>query len=675
MESKKFLGLFIPRASFYLWVILLLVLVIATLEWRIAIPCFLLLAFLTYYNISSNHKRKEAITSYIENLNFNIDTTTKDTLLNFPMPLVVTELDGSIVWYNSSFKKISEQRDVFEEVIKTFVDELNTDKLKAEGITDSTASISKQVALNGRHYKVLCNMAGFEKKSVTGSYILILYFIDITDFIELKKSYADEKIMTGIFVIDNYDDLMQSMEDSARPQMLAEIEKKVLQWVSFSNGIIKKYERDKYLFLFEYKYMKELEEKKFEILDTIKEINVGNKIPVTLSLGFGLNGKTPSENLHSAAAAIDVALGRGGDQVVVKNGDSFSFFGGKTRELEKRTKVKARVIAYALRELIDQSPFVLIMGHENADIDSLGASLGLYRVVKSRGKNAFIVLNKVNPTIESLVSKIQKSDEYDNLFINRNDALDIVSKKTLLIIVDTHRPSFTEMPELIDIAGQVVTIDHHRRGADYIQDTVLTYQETYASSTSELVTEILQYIDEKLKLNPVEAEALFAGIVVDTKNFTFKTGVRTFEAASYLRRHGVDTVAVKQLFQNDIKTYTNISDVVKNAEILQNEIAISLCPGGTKNAQLIAAKAADELLNLSGIVAAFVLSSNAGEVWISGRSLGDINVQMILEKLGGGGHLTVAGAQLADMSIEDAKDKLKYAIMEYVKEQSRSNVQ
>ena len=675
MESKKFLGLFIPRASFYLWVILLLVLVIATLEWRIAIPCFLLLAFLTYYNISSNHKRKEAITSYIENLNFNIDTTTKDTLLNFPMPLVVTELDGSIVWYNSSFKKISEQRDVFEDVIKTFVDELNTDKLRAEGITDSTASISKQVALNGRHYKVLCNMAGFEKKSVTGSYILILYFIDITDFIELKKSYADEKIMTGIFVIDNYDDLMQSMEDSARPQMLAEIEKKVLQWVSFSNGIIKKYERDKYLFLFEYKYMKELEEKKFEILDTIKEINVGNKIPVTLSLGFGLNGKTPSENLHFAAAAIDVALGRGGDQVVVKNGDSFSFFGGKTRELEKRTKVKARVIAYALRELIDQSPFVLIMGHENADIDSLGASLGLYRVVKSRGKNAFIVLNKVNPTIESLVSKIQKSDEYDNLFINRNDALDIVSKKTLLIIVDTHRPSFTEMPELIDIAGQVVTIDHHRRGADYIQDTVLTYQETYASSTSELVTEILQYIDEKLKLNPVEAEALFAGIVVDTKNFTFKTGVRTFEAASYLRRHGVDTVAVKQLFQNDIKTYTNISDVVKNAEILQNEIAISLCPGGTKNAQLIAAKAADELLNLSGIVAAFVLSSNAGEVWISGRSLGDINVQMILEKLGGGGHLTVAGAQLTDMSIEDAKDKLKYAIMEYVKEQSRSNVQ
>lgn len=686
MDSKKFLGLFIPRASFYLWIILLLVAVIAWLEWRIAIPCFLLLVFLTYYNISSNYKRKVEITSYIENLNFNIDIATKDTLLNFPMPLVVTELDGSIIWYNSSFKKISEQEDVFEKVIKTFIDELaatkftdasstanNSNTGKSDSLTDNPASISKQITLNGMHYQVLCNITGHERKSDAGSHILILYFIDITEFIELKKSYANEKIMTGIFVIDNYDDLMQSMEDSSRPQMLAEIEKKVVHWMSFTNGIIKKYERDKYLFLFEYKYMKEFEDKKFEILDTVKEINVGNKIPVTLSLGFGLNGRTPSENLHSAAAAIDVALGRGGDQVVIKNGDSFSFFGGKTRELEKRTKVKARVIACALRELIDQVPAVFIMGHENADIDSLGASLGLYRVVKSRGKDAFIILNRVNPTIENLVMKIQKSADYENLFISRSEALDMVNKKTLLIIVDTHRPSFTEIPELIGSAGQVVIIDHHRRGADYIQDTVLTYQETYASSTSELVTEILQYIDEKLKLKPIEAEALFAGIVVDTKNFTFKTGVRTFEAASYLRRQGVDTVAVKQLFQNDLVTYSNISNVVKSVEMINSEIAISLCPPGIKNAQLIAAKAADELLNLSGIVAAFVLCNVGNEVWISGRSLGDINVQMILEKLGGGGHLSVAGAQLTDMSLEDAKDKLKYAIMEYINELNKPN--
>jgi len=691
MDSKKFLGLFIPRASFYLWIILLLVSVIAWLEWRIAIPGFLLLIFLTYYNISSNSKRKVEIASYIENLNFNIDAATKDTLLNFPMPLVVTELNGSIIWYNSTFKKISEQGDVFEKVIKTFVDEFTANNSTAansntvgSAVISSAAgnpgnppnnfsSISKQITLNGMHYQVLCNITGQDRKLNAGNNILILYFIDITQFIELKKLYADEKIMTGIVVIDNYDDLMQSMEDANRPQMLAEIDKRVVQWMSSTNGIIKKYERDKYLFLFEYKYMKDFEEKKFEILDTVKEINVGNKIPVTLSLGFGLNGKTPIDNFHSAAAAIDVALGRGGDQVVIKNGDSFSFFGGKTRELEKRTKVKARVIAYALRELIDQSPTVFIMGHENADIDSLGASLGLYRVVKSRGKDAFIILNRVNPTIESLITKIQKSAEYEDLFISRNEALDMVNKKTLLIIVDTHRPSFTEIPELIGSAGQVVIIDHHRRGADYIQDTVLTYQETYASSTSELVTEILQYIDEKLKLKPIEAEALFAGIVVDTKNFTFKTGVRTFEAASYLRRQGVDTVAVKQLFQNDLVTYSNISNVVRSVEMISSEIAISLCPPGIKNAQLIAAKAADELLNLSGIFAAFVLCNVGSEVWISGRSLGDINVQMILEKLGGGGHLSVAGAQLTDITLEDAKDKLKYAIMEYVNELNKPN--
>ncbi len=674
MESKKFFGLFIPRGSFYLWIILLLVAVIAWLDWRIAIPGLLLFVFLTFYNISSNYKRKEEIASYLEKLNFNIDTATKDTLLNFPMPLVVTELDGSIVWYNSSFKKISEHEDVFEKVIETFINEINSDKLKPGGYQDSPASISRQIKLNGMHYLVLCNFSGNEGKSDIGGRVLILYFIDITELVELKKAYADEKIMTGIIMIDNYDDLMQSMEDTSRPQILAEIDKKVNQWMSITNGIIKRYDRDKYLLLFEQKYMKEFEEKKFEILDTIKEINAGNTIPVTISLGFGLNCDTPSQNFHSAAAAIDVALGRGGDQVVVKNGDTFSFFGGKTRELEKRTKVKARVIAYALRELIDQSSAVFIMGHENTDVDSLGASLGLYRVVKSREKQAFIILNKVNPTIENLVTKIQKSAEYGDLFINRNEALDMVNKKTLLIIADTHRPGFTEVPELIGCAGQVVVIDHHRRGADYIQDTVLTYQETYASSTCELVTEILQYIDEKLKLKQIEAEALFAGIVVDTKSFTFKTGVRTFEAASYLRRQGVDTVAVKQLFQNDLTAYTSISNIVKSADMISREIAISFCPPGTKNAQLMAAKAADELLNLSGITAAFVLCIIGNEVWISGRSLGDINVQMILEKLGGGGHLSVAGAQLAGITFDDAKDKLKYAIMEYIKELNKTNV-
>ena len=663
MDSKKFTGIFVPRASLYLWIILTLLIVITILDWRIAVPGYILLAFLTYYNARSGSRRRNEITKYIENLTFNIDTATKDTLLNFPMPLVVTDLDGTIIWYNSSFRKIFDGEELLEKTISNFVEELNPDSLAGENV-----NISKQVFLNGKHYKVLCNFAKIEKKAESSSYILILYFIDISELVELKKKYHDEKVVAGLVVIDNYDDLMQSMEDTSRPQMLAEIEKKVILWMGFTYGIIKKFDRDKYLFIFEHKYLKELEEKKFEVLDSVKEINVGNKIPVTLSLGFGLNGKTIVEAFYYAGAAIDIALGRGGDQVVIKNGDNFSFFGGKTRELERRTKVKARVIAYALRELIDQSSSVYIMGHENADVDSLGASLGLYRVARSREKEAFIVLERSNPTIDNLVSKIQKNPDYEGIFVNKNTALDRMGKKSMLIIVDTHRPSFTEAPELIAKTGQVVVIDHHRKGADFIQDTVLTYQETYASSTCELVTEILQYIDEKFRLKPLEAEALFAGIVVDTKNFTFKTGVRTFEAASYLRRQGVDTVAVKQLFQNDLLTYTSISNVVKDAEIIENNTAISICHPNVKNAQLVSAKAADELLNLTGIIAAFVLCYVGNEVYISGRSLGDINVQMILEKLGGGGHLTVAGAQLPGISLEEAREKLKYAIMEYENE-------
>jgi len=673
MDSKKFLGFLMPRNGLYLWVILFLVGVIALLDWRVAIPGLVLFVFLVYYNISTNYKRKIEISSFIENLNFNIDAATKDTLLSFPMPLAFTETDGSVIWYNAPFKEISNADDSIYDTMKSICSQLKDSANVSGREQNGMAGTVRQVEINGRHYNVLCNLSKRNAKKDVNSCILIFYFIDITELVELKKQYADEKIVSAIIVIDNYDDLMNSMDDNNRPQMLAEIDKRVVQWASVTNGIIRKYERDKYIFLFEQRYLKELEEKKFEILDTVKEISIGNKIPVTLSLGFGLNGSSPAENFQYSAAAIDLALGRGGDQVVMKNGENFSFFGGKTRELEKRTKVKARVIAFALRELIGQASSVLIMGHENADIDSLGASLGLYRIVRNRDKRAHIVLDKVNPTIEKLMPRILKSDEYEGLFINKGQAFEMIDDKTLLIVVDTHRKSFTEIPELVDEIGQVVVIDHHRRGADYIQDTVLTYQETYASSTSELVTELLQYIDENLKLSQIEAEALYAGIVVDTKNFTFKAGVRTFEAASYLKRQGVDTVSVKQLFQNDLETYINISSVVRNAELINGDIAISMCPAGMKNAQLIAARAADELLNLSGIAAAFVLSNSGNEVWISGRSLGEINVQVILEKLGGGGHLSVAGAQLTEISPDDAIDKLKYAIMEYINELNKPN--
>lgn len=665
-NNKRFSGIFIPRASFYLWIIFILVIVIGVLNIWAALPGYLLLVFLVYYNFRSNHIRQREITNYIENLTFNIDTATKDTLLNFPMPLAMLELDGTIIWYNSSFKKLFKGEELLEKTIGSFIDDFDPESLFSD-----TNNISKEITINGRFFTALGNMVKVDEEAEKDKFIILLYFIDNTELIEIKNRYNDEKTAVGLVLIDNYDDIMQSIEDAGRPQLLAEIEKKIVQWMGFTNGIIKKYERDRYLFVFERKFLKEFEDRKFEILDTIKEISIGNKIPVTLSLGFGINGKTLLENFYFAGASIDMALGRGGDHVVIRDGENFRFFGGKTRELEKRTKVKARVIAYALRDLIDQSQQVMIMGHSNGDIDSLGASLGLYRIVRNRDKDAYIILGSSNPTIETTISKIIKSQEYEGLFLDRYDALEKINRKTLLIVVDTHKPSFTECPEALKYTDQIVVIDHHRRGAEFIQDAVLTYQETYASSTCELVTEILQYVEDKIKIKPLEAEALYAGIVVDTKNFTFKTGVRTFEAAAFLRRQGVDTVSVKQLFQNDLDTYIAISNVIRNAEIIDDNIAISVCPPNVKNPQLIAAQAADAFLGLSGIMASFVLSYVDNDVFISGRSLGDINVQVILEKLGGGGHLTGAGAQLNDISMEDAKEKLKYAIIECIEETNK----
>ncbi|TYQ14999.1 UNVERIFIED_CONTAM: c-di-AMP phosphodiesterase-like protein [Acetivibrio alkalicellulosi] len=662
MDSKKFSGIFIPKASFYLFVIFLLVVIIGLLEIVVAIPGFALFLFLLYYNFRSNYKRKKDITKYIENLTFNIDTATKDTLLNFPMPLVVIELDGTIIWYNSSFKKVFGEEELLEKKIYSMAKDLNPDNF-----TNETMNFSKETVINNRNYHVLGSFVKTQDKINEDGLILLLYLIDNTEHVNLKRTYDEEQPTIGVFVIDNYDELMQSMEDTKRPQMLAEIEAKINSWVGYTNGVLKKYERDKYLFVFENKYLKSFEEKKFDILDSIKEINIGNTIPVTLSIGVGTGITSLIEKFRYANASLDIALGRGGDQVVVKNGEDISFYGGKTRELEKRTRVKARVIAYALRELIDQASDVMIMGHYNCDIDCLGSALGIYSIAEKRNKEAHIVLNKSNSTIEKLVAKIEKTQKFKDIFIN-DDAIDKISKKTLLVIVDTHRPSFTEQPELIKYTDQIVVIDHHRRGADYLQDAVLTYQETYASSTCELVTEILQYVDDRIKLDPIEAEALYAGIVVDTKNFTFKTGVRTFEAAAFLRRQGVDTVSVKQMFQNDLDTYIHISDVVKNAQIIKGDMAISACPPNLKNAMLIAAQAADQLVSLTGLKAAFVLCNINNFISISGRSLGDINVQVILEKLGGGGHLTFAGAQLQGITMTEAEEKLKNSINEYLEE-------
>ncbi|NLC67250.1 MAG: phosphoesterase, partial [Clostridiaceae bacterium] len=626
MSNKKYSRVFIPWTGFYLWIIFILLLLITWLDYRVAISGYLLFVVLVIYNFRTNRRRQNDIVKYIENLTFNIDLASKDTLLNFPMPLVVVEIDGTIIWYNQKFRKMFKGKQLLENTISSFIEDLNPHNIlnNPQDAVNSRSgqSILKEIKINESYYKVMGNFIKVQGRTDVTDYILLLYFWDDTGFAELKAKHEEEKLVTGIIVIDNYDELMQSMEDTGRPQMLAEIDKKIVQWMGFTGGILKKFERDRYLFLFQNKYLEPMKEKKFEILDAIKEINLGNKIPVTLSIGLGINNGTLLQNLAAASASIDLALGRGGDQVVVNNNNNFSFYGGRTREIEKRTRVKARVIAHALRELIDQCSQVMIMGHNTPDIDSLGSAMGIYRIARSRNKDAFIILSQVNPTIESILQRIERSQGYGSLFLGKSEAVNRFDEKTLLVVVDTNSTKHTEYPELLERANQVAVIDHHRKGTDFIRDATLVYQEIYASSTCELVTEIIQYMDDNIKLTPVETEVLYAGIVMDTKWFAFKTGVRTFEAASFLKKHGVDPLSIKQLFQNDLSMFLNISEIVKNAEILENGIAISICPSNIKNPLLAAAKSADELLNLSGIMAAFVLCRVNDTVSISGRSLG-----------------------------------------------------
>lgn len=663
VDNKRFSSILTPGVRRYLLIIFIFNIIMAFYNHWIALIGLLIYCYLLYYNARSKSLTNKAITKYIENLTFHVDSATKDTLLHFPLPMVVLQLNGIVAWYNSGFSEIFGEEVLLEKPIQSFVEELQISKL----LENQGDHIALELSYGEKYYRILGNIVKIDG-GPEQNYLIVLYWIDNTQFKNLTAQYQAEKNVQSIIMIDNYDEVMQSTDDVNRPQVLAEIDRKLTQWAAFTNGLLRKFERDKYIFIFENKYLNEFEEKKFDILDTVKEINVATKIPVTLSIGIGLNGSSILENHTYARAAIDIALGRGGDQVVINEDHKLRFFGGQTKELEKRTRVKARVVAYALRELILQAEQVMIMGHQNADMDVIGAAIGLYRGVRSMGKDGYIVLGAYDRTVNNLLSRFKRIEEYDNVFINKNQAMDMVTENTLLIVVDTHRTSFTECPELLTKTNHIVLIDHHRRGAEFIENTVLTYHETYASSTCEMVTEILQYLEEKVKLNVIEAEALYAGIAVDTKHFTFKTGVRTFEAASFLRRAGMDTVAVKQLFQSDLVTFAAKADIIKAAKIYRETIAISVSQDNIQNAQMIIAQSADELLNIIGITASFVMCKVNEEVIVSGRSLGDINVQVILEKLGGGGHLTVAGAQLSETSPEDARKMIQSAIDKYFEE-------
>ena len=665
--NRKVFENIISRTKIYLGIILVLLIIICIENKVMIIPAIAVFFLVMAYTYYANKKRKSEISETLQDLTLTVDSAAKSSLINSPFPLIILETDGNVIWKSNKF--ISEFANID---INNYINDLLIDiKSEIQKREDkNNKDIVRQLEIGKNYYKVVgkfVNSKNKDKKKAQ-EYMIILYFLDETENKKLQKEYKDSKSCVTIMMVDNYEETMLQLESEERPQIIAEIDKCIYEWTDQTNGVLIKSDRDRYIYLFEQRYLEKIKEDKFSVLDKIKEISPKENIQFTLSIAVSNEGATDKEKYKSAQAAMDIVLGRGGDQAVIRENEIYKFFGGRAQEVEKRTKVKARIVAHALENLIKDASKVMIMGHTNPDIDSMGSSMGIYRLARSLNKNAYIIDSNNTTTLQNFKKSLAKEEEYEDILISKEVAIENVDKETLLVIVDTHKSTYVEAPELLEETDKIVVIDHHRRSADFIEKATLTFQEVYASSAAELVTELIQYAETKVELTTMEAESLYAGIMMDTKNFTFKTGVRTFEAAAYLRRCGVDIIRVKKWFQSDLASFNKIADIVKKAEIVNDTIAIAVYTKKEKDASLICAKAADELLTISDITASFVLGNLGNKICISGRSIGDINVQIILEKLGGGGHITLAGAQVEGMTMEETKQELINRINEYFSE-------
>ncbi len=620
---------------------------------------FLLVFISSFYLLRRAEKR---ISKNINERLLTVGETRKEVFIRSPLPMITMNMQGEIWWYNTSFKKMTKNDNILDTNIRSILPEIQVEDFPK----DNTIMESK-ISIEGRSYTMYSELAKLGDKD-SKDYNYVVYFIDNTELIQLENQIKDKRCIVGIICIDNYTEIAQNVDDVRRPMLTALIDRKVHRWLQNEDVIIRKFERDKYMFIFSHELLGKIEATKFAILDEMRKTQMGNELPVTMSVGIGENTNSLTGSMDEARAALDLALGRGGDQAVIKNQDKYTFYGGKTKEVEKSTRVKARMKAYAFKELIQQSDDVIIMGHKNPDMDCLGAAMGVYRIANMLGKKARIVLDEPTVAIEMLYNRIKESHEYHGLFITSQEAEHQLSAETLLVIVDVHRATYVENPELLEIAKKIVVFDHHRRSADYIDHAVLTYYESYISSTCEMIAEILQYIGEKVKLTNIEADALLAGITVDTKNFIFKTGVRTFEAAAFLRRNGADSTRVRMFFQSDMASYKARAAALKGAELYRDSIAITNVETNIKDGLIIAAQTADELLNIRGITASFAMAQIDDIISISARSHGDLNVQVIMEMIGGGGHQTVAGVQLEGKTTEEVKEILKEVINKYFEE-------
>lgn len=497
-----------------------------------------------------------------------------------------------------------------------------------------------------------------------------LYLFDETELNRYIRQKEDEKLVTGLLYLDNYEEALNSVEEVRRSLLVALIERKLNKYFGEVDGLIKKLEKDKFILVMRQRSLEELKKKRFNILEDVKTVNIGNDMAVTISIGIGINAPSYSQNYEYARIAIDLALGRGGDQVVIKDRDQMTYFGGKSQQMGKSTRVKARVKAHALREFMVSKDKVVVMGHKIPDVDSIGAGIGIYRAAKSLNKKTHIVVNNPTMSVRPIIQTFKDNPDYDeNMFIDSDEARDIVDDNTVVVVVDTNKPSYTECEELLHMSKTIVVLDHHRQGSEVIQNAVLSYIEPYASSACEMVAEILQYFSDDIRIYNIEADALYSGIIIDTNNFTSKTGVRTFEAAAFLRRCGADVTRVRKMFRDDIQSYRAKAEAIRHVETYKRCFAIAVCPTeGVDSPTVVASQAANELLNIDSIKATFVLTDYQNKIYISARAIDEVNVQLIMERMGGGGHINMAGAQLPGATVEEAVSQLKITIDQMINE-------
>ena len=601
------------------------------------------------------------------------DRIEKDLMEDFVLPTVLVTPEGTVIWANEALESLLGERPAAGKNISFYLPEIVGSELPRKA-----SRTELDLKVGDRTFRAAMQKAGigqFEKNQqlVTaggGQYIIAIFLFDESELVELERLNEENKIVTGIIAIDNYDEALESVEDVRRSLLLALIDRKISRYFSDYDGVLKRYDGEHYIFVVRKTRYEEMKQAHFSLLEEVKDVKIGNEMAITLSMGIGLNQGSFTKDAEAAQAAIDMALSRGGDQAIVRDKEKVTFYGGRTGAVEKYTRVKARVKAHALREIISSKERVVIMGHKVTDIDALGAAIGIYRAAKTLGKPASIVIDRASTSIQPMVDEFTRSGQYEpGIFIDREEAMRIVNSDTVVVVVDTNRPSYTECPELLEMTEAIVVLDHHRQGEEVIPGARLSYIEPYASSACEMAAEILQYFDEEVKLRNREYDAMYAGIVVDTNNFNSRTGVRTFEAAAYLRRNGADMSRVRKFFRERIEDYRARAQAITNAEIFMNAYAISECPSeGLSSPTIVCAQAANELLNIASVKASFVLTEYNELVYVSARAIDEVNVQLIMERLGGGGHINMAGTQFEHRTTAEVRQLLKDTIRQMTEE-------